>query len=127
MFSNRKFLSTTISALVVFGALAITKAQAQQPTETISFTVTQAVNVGGHELTPGRYTVQPSSSNGALIIRRAESKQFVTFVLPVSRDLANGDNAAVKTINRDGESAVASVYFPENGRTYYFNTNVAAK
>ena len=119
---SKKFFMSTLAALIVFGALTVSKAQAQQPTESISFTVTQTVKVGGHELTPGRYTVQPSSSNGTLIIRRADNKEFVTFVLPVSRDLENGESAAVKLIDRDGGSAVASVYFPENGRAYYFNT-----
>ena len=124
MVSNKKFFTSTLAALVVFGPLAVGKAQAQQPTESISFTVAQTVTVGGHELAPGRYTVQPSSSNGTLIIRRADTKQFVTFVLPVSRDLEDGERAAVKLIDRGGASAVASVYFPENGRAYYFNTAV---
>jgi len=120
---NKKSFTMTVAALVVFGALAGNKAQAQDSTETVSFTVTQAVTVGGHALTPGRYTVRSASGRSALVITRADNNKFVTFVLPVSTDLGRGEVAAVNLVqDGPGAAAVASVYFPEYGREYYFNT-----
>jgi hypothetical protein len=120
MVFNKRFATTTLAALVVFGALASNKAQAQDP-ESVSFTVKQAVTVSGHELAPGRYTVRPSRDNGTLVITRADDQRFVTFVLPISKDLGQGEAPAVKLVNYNGATAVESVYFPDNGREYYFN------
>ena len=124
MVLNKKFFTTTIAALVVFGALAANKAQAQEP-ESVSFTVTQAVTVGGHELAPGRYTVRPSRSNSAMIITRANDAKFVTFVLPIGNNQGRGETPEVKLLEKNGATAVASVYFPDYGREYFFNTKAA--
>jgi hypothetical protein len=126
MVFNKRFATTTLAALVAFGALASNKALAQDP-ESVSFTVKQAVTVSGHELAAGRYTVRPSSNNGTLMITRAEDQRFVTFVLPTSKDLGKGETPAVKLVNYNGATAVESVYFPDNGRAYYFNTTIAAR
>ena len=120
MVFNKRFATTTLAALVAFGALASNRAQAQDP-ESVSFTVKQAINVGGHELAPGRYTVRPSRDNGTLVITRAADQRFVTFVLPTSKDLGQGETPAVKLVNYNGATALESVYFPDNGRAYYFN------
>ena len=124
MILNKKIFTTTVAALLVFGALATNKAQAQDP-ESVSFTVTQAVTVSGHQLAPGRYTVRPSRGNSALIITRAADEKFVTFALPVSNNAGSGDAPAVKLVEKNGAAAVSSVYFPDYGREYFFN--VAAK
>lgn len=122
MVSKKNVLKFTLAALIVFGALGGSKAFAQDAKETVTFTVTQAVTVGGHQLTPGRYTVRPTASSSALLITRADDRKFVTFVLPVSNDLGRGDSPAVSLVETSTGSAVASVYFPEYGRAYYFNT-----
>jgi hypothetical protein len=125
MKTNKKSLRLILAALVVFGAMASTNALALDATESVSFTVTHAVTVGGHELEAGRYTVRPASGKNALIITRANDNKFVTFVLPVSTDAAGGENAAVNLVEVGaGPAAVSSVYFPEYGRAYYFNTAV---
>jgi hypothetical protein len=123
---SKKWFTTTLAALVVFGALATNKAQAQDP-ESVSFTVNKAVTVGGHELTPGRYTVRPSRDNSALVITRADNQKFVTFVLPTSKGLGRGEAPAVELVNANGATAVQSVYFPGYERAYYFKTDIAAR
>jgi hypothetical protein len=121
MVSKKKVLKLTLAAVVAFGVLG-SKAFAQNATETVSFTVTQTVTVGGHELAPGRYTVRPSASSNALLITRADDHKFVTFVLPVSNDLGRGDDPAVNLVETGAGAVVSSVYFPDYGRAYYFTT-----
>lgn len=122
MFSSKNLLKFTLAALVVFGAFGGSTAFAQDAKETVSFTVTQAVTVGGHQLAPGRYTVRPSASTNALLITRADDHKFVTFVLPASNDLGRGDTPAVNLVETGSGTAVSSVYFPDYGRSYFFNT-----
>jgi hypothetical protein len=94
----------------------------QESAETITFTLTSEVSISGRPLPAGSYSIANFEGGRTLIVTEAETHRFVAIVMPASSsDLRQGEQAAVNITHPTvATSAISSVSFPVEGRSYTF-------